>query len=385
MRAFHAFADAREAARRRLPKGLFDYVDRGVGEEASLRALRHRLDAVTLAPRALMADAGRSTETQLLGRSFAAPFIIAPTAMAGLLHADGEVALARAAARHGLPVCLSTQSVTSVENLAARVPEADIWMQLYLWQDLSLSAGLMARAAGAGVDVLVMTIDTPYGFRKEWNTRNGFGMPFRLGPRSLTDFALHPRWVLTVALRNLIRSGLPRMNNYPEGMRPPLLGRFDVPAVALRRDLRWKDVAWVRDRWPGRLILKGVMTPEDAHQAARHGADGIVVSSHGARNFDAAPAPIDVLPQIWAEAPAGLTVLADSGIRRGLDVLRYQSRGAEAVMLGRLPLWALAAGGEAGVDQCLAALRLEYREALDMTGGVVVPPKTGPDTRAASA
>ncbi|MGO4852254.1 alpha-hydroxy acid oxidase [Phaeovulum sp. W22_SRMD_FR3] len=368
MRAYHSFNDARDRARRRLPRGLFDYVDRGVGEEASLLALRQSLDAVKIAPRAFVSEKARGTATQLFGRSCGAPFIIAPTAMAGLIHLDGEIALARAATRHGLPVCLSTQSVTSVEDLARQVPDADIWMQLYLWQDLDLSAGLMDRAAGAGAKVLVMTIDTPYGVRKEWNIRNGFGMPFRLSPRSLSDFALHPGWLLRVALRHLIRSGMPRLGNYPEGMRPSLLGGSDAPRVALRRDLRWQDVAWVRKRWAGRLILKGVMTAEDAQRAAQVGADGIVVSSHGARNFDAAPAPIEVLSQIRAATPPGVTVLADSGIRRGLDVLRYQLRGAEAVMLGRLPLWALAAGGEAGVDLALAVLRQEYVEALDSGG-----------------
>lgn len=363
-----SFEEMRRAARRRLPRGLFDYIDRGVGEEAGLRALRARLDSVEIAPRVLRSDKTRSIAGMLFGDALDAPFIIAPTAMAGLVRAQGEVTLARIAARHGLPVCLSTQSITAVERLRDGAPDATIWMQLYLWQERALSLGLLERAKAAGAGVLVMTVDTPYGARKEWNIRNGFGVPFRFTTRSLADLALHPRWLMGAALPNMLRDGLPSLGNYPDGMRPTLTGGPTDPRVALRRDLSWDDVAWARDHWRGALVLKGVLTVEDAQQAAAIGADGIVVSSHGARNLDAAPAPIDVLPGIAAAVGDRLVVLADSGVRRGLDVLRYRLRGAAAVMLGRLPLWALAAGGADGLDAALSALRAEYVEALDFAG-----------------
>lgn len=367
MEPYLSFAAARRGARRRLTRGLFDYIDRGVGQETALGDLYRSIDAVRIVPRVLRADTGRSTTQVLFGKTVDAPIVIAPTAMAGLVHPDGEVVLARAASRHGLPVCLSTQSLTSVARLRAEVPDADIWMQLYLWQDRDLSLGLMGRAAEAGADVLVMTVDTPYGVRKPWNLHNGFGMPFSVTPRSLADLCLHPGWLLRVVLPNLLRDGLPELGNYPQELRPRLLGPSTDARVALRANLNWEDVAWVRDHWPGTLVLKGILAAEDVDLARRAGADGIVVSSHGARNFDAAPAPMDVLADI-ARLGQGMTVMADSGIRHGLDVLRYRVRGAQAVMIGRLPLWALASAGEAGVNCALSVLRREYVEALDSAG-----------------
>lgn len=363
-----SFDEMRIAARRLLPEGLFDYIDRGVGDEVALRGLRTALEAVEIAPRALSSDRARSVECSLFGQSLSAPFIIAPTAMAGLIRNSGEVLLARAATRHGIPICLSTQSITSIEHLRAEVPNARIWMQLYLWQERDLSLELLKRAEASGANVLVMTVDTPYGARKEWNIRSGFDVPFRLTPRNVLEMCLHPRWVTGVLLAILAKRGIPDLGNYPSEMRPALLGARTDARVMLRRDLRWEDVDWVRSHWKGKLVLKGIMVPEDARKAEAAGVDGIVVSSHGARNFDAAPSPIDVLPEIVTAVGRQLTVMADSGIRRGVDVLRYRLRGAQAVMLGRLPLWALAAGGEAGLESALTTLKQEYLEALDFAG-----------------
>lgn len=365
MATFLSFDAARCHARRRLPRGLFDYIDRGVGEEASLRALRTRLDAAGIVPQVLQGRTGPYTGCTLFGQRYAAPFIIAPTAMAGLVHRQGEAALARAAGAAGIPFSLSTQSVSGVDEIARAAPETAIWMQIYLWRELSFTEALLARARNAGVRVLVMTVDTPAGARKEWNLQSGFNMPFRICARSLTDLALRPNWLAGVMLPQVLRGGIPQMDNYPEGMRPRLIGPPVDPRLSLMPGLNWDHVAWLRDRWSGTLILKGILSPDDARRAAEAGADGIVVSSHGARNFDAAPAPIDVLPQIISAVAGRLTVLADSGVKRGLDVLRYTTRGARSVMLGRLPLWALASGGEAGVHEMLAVLRTEYAEALN--------------------
>lgn len=369
-----SFRRMRAAARRRLPRGLFDYIDRGVGEEYGLRQMRARLDAVEITPRVLRADRHGPIGCDLFGRQQAAPFVIAPTAMAGLIEHDGEIALARAAAGLGVPVCLSTQSVTPVGRLRQAVPGADIWMQLYLWQDRDLSADLLGQARAAGATVLVMTVDTPYGARKEWNIASGFGMPFRISPRGLGDLMSRPGWILRSLLPALRRGALPTLGNYPAALRPRLLGGAPDPRVALRSDLNWDDVAWVRDRWPGKLVLKGILAVDDARRAADLGADGIVVSSHGARNMDAAPASIDVLPQIAGALAGRLTLLADGGVHRGLDILRYRLRGADAVMLGRLPLWALAAGGGPNVAAAFGILCQEYREALDFSGAAIARP-----------
>lgn len=363
-----SYNEMRLTARRRLPRGLFEYIDRGIGDEIGLRALRESLDCVTIPPIVLRSDDTRSIACTLFGTPQAAPFVIAPTAMAGLIRHDGELTLARTAAQAGFPICLSTQSITSVGRLRKVVPEADIWMQLYLWQDRNLSLGLMDRARAVDVRVLVMTVDTPYGARKEWNLRSGFDMPFRPSVRSIADICLHLPWALRTVLPGLIRDGWPRLANFPDALAPRLFGPQVDPRVMLRRDLRWDDVSWVRDRWKGPLILKGIMTVDDARRAVRIGADGIVVSSHGARNLDAAPPPISMLPQIAADVGDQITVLADSGVRRGVDVLRYRLKGAEAVMLGRLPLWALAAGGGPRLDAAVDLLRQEYIEALNFSG-----------------
>lgn len=367
MGQYLSFADARRKAKRRLPKGLFDYINRGVGDEASLQRIHDRLDATQVAPRVLRSNGNRNVETRLFGRTLSSPFVIAPTAMAGLIQANGEVSLARAAAHAGIPICLSTQSITSVEELRQHAPSADIWMQLYLWQDRDLSLSLLKRAAEAGSEVLVMTVDTPYSARKEWNIKSGFDMPFAPKPSSVAELALHPGWLAKAILLSLMQKGLPRLGNYPEGLQPKLLGKAADPRVRLRQELSWSDVDWVRSNWDGTLVIKGILTPEDAELAQAHGADGIVVSSHGARNFDAAPAPIDVLPGITKRTP-DLCILADSGVRRGLDIFRYTHCGAQAVMLGRIILWALAAGGEEGVKTALDVLKTEFTEALDFAG-----------------
>jgi L-lactate dehydrogenase (cytochrome) len=288
--------------------------------------------------------------------------------MAGLIQHDGEIILARTAARNGIPFCLSTQSITSVGAVRAAVPNVEIWMQIYLWQDLSLSLGLLNRARAAQVRVLVLTVDTPYGARKPWNDLSGFGLPFRLSPQSLYDLAKRPGWLGRAVLPALLKGKLPSFGNYPEGLRPTLLGGPPDASVMLRRNLGWEDVAWLRKAWDGPILLKGVLSVEDAHQAVQAGANGLIVSSHGARNFDAAPAPIDRLYEIAKAVGNEITILSDSGLESGLDLLRFRLRGADAAMTGRLPLWALAAEGEAGVIAAIQELQRDYIEALDFAG-----------------
>lgn len=219
-----SYSELRELACLRLPRGLFDYIDRGVGDETGLRRLRSLLDDVTVTPRVLRSNAHRSIACDLFGTRCHAPFFIAPTAMAGLIEHQGEVALARAATACGLPICLSTQSVTSVADLRAAVPKAEIWMQIYLWQDIELSYALLTRARQAETKVVVVTVDTPYGSRKPWNDRRGVGVPIRLTARNLFETACRPRWVARALLPALLTHDLPEFGNYPESLRPRLLG-----------------------------------------------------------------------------------------------------------------------------------------------------------------
>lgn len=362
------FDDWRGVAKRRLPRGVFDYIDRGVGRESALARSRTRLDAYTIIPRILRGERPVSTRINLFGQPSRAPVIVAPTAMAGLIEHDGEIAMARAAARLGLPVCISTQSITPVHQIRAAVPDAQLWYQLYCWSDFSLTLGNMTAAQDSGINVLMVTVDTPSGARKDWNTRNGFGMPFTWNPRALCDIALHMPWTVRVILPHLLRGGMPAYGNYPEDKRPTLTREVEDPYLSLKMALNWEDITRLRDKWPGELVLKGVMHPQDAKKAADLGLNGIVVSSHGGRNFDPCPPAIDVLPDITATVGDRMTVLADSGVQIGTDVLKYINAGAAGVMTGRLPLWGLAAHGTAGAETALAGLLQELEESLLMSG-----------------
>ncbi|WP_108258592.1 alpha-hydroxy acid oxidase [Mangrovicoccus ximenensis] len=285
-----------------------------------------------------------------------------------MVERDGETRLARAATRRGLPLCLSTQSVTPIWAIREAVPEARIWMQLYTWNDKELSYGLMRQAADAGAEVLVPTLDTPIAIRKDWNSRRGFGMPFRWRARTVLDVALHAPWAMRVILPELLKGGMPAHGHYPAESRPTLTHAPDDARIGFAPPRDWDEIARIRDRWQGKLVLKGVCAPEDAEKAAEFGADGIVVSSHGGRNFDACPAVIDLLPPICAAVGSRVTVLADSGVRHGLDVLKYLHAGAAGVMAGRLPLWGLAAAGEPGAETALAGLLQELQEAMILSG-----------------
>jgi L-lactate dehydrogenase (cytochrome) len=351
--------DCRRRARRRLPRGLFDYIDRGTEGEVALAALRASLDAITLLPSVLTGHAGRHLETTLLGRSAAAPIVVAPTALAGLVAHDGEVKLARAAAAVGIPFCVSTQSITPIDAIRRGAPEAVLWFQLYAWRDRSLTLQLLDRVRGCDCDCLVITVDTPVPPNREYNRRNGFAIPFRPSLRGSLDFAAHPRWLLGVFGRYLMSGGVPTYAHYPDAFRRAITRPSVADAVQLDHRLNWADIRALRDHWRGKLIIKGLLSVEDAEAAMAVGADGIVVAAHGGRNLDCLPPPAHCLPSIKQAVGGRIAILADSGVRRGTDVLKYLALGAQAVLLGRIPLWGLAAGGEQGAE---AALRMILRE-----------------------
>ncbi len=361
-------SDYRELARRRLPRGVFEYVDRGTEDEVAMRALRDSLDALKLVPKVLADVASIDLSTQVFGKAQALPVIVAPTAMAGLLWYDGEVALARAARDAGIPFCISTQSITSIEAIAASAPAADLWFQLYVWENRGLTQDLLSRVRGAGVETLVLTADTPASPKKEWNVRNGFSIPIVPSLRAGMDVALHPRWLARVLLRHLLRTGMPTYAHYPEAFKTRITRSAVTSDLRIDNRLTWDDLRELRRRWPGRLVVKGILGLDDAQRAHDCGADGIVVSSHGGRNLDSAPSPIDVLPAIADRLAARLTVLADSGIRRGSDIVKYLASGAQAVMIGRALLYGIAAGGEAGAVDVLALLRDELERTLAFLG-----------------
>ncbi|PGH57764.1 alpha-hydroxy-acid oxidizing enzyme [Azospirillum palustre] len=357
--------ELRLRARRFLPRGLFEYIDRGTEDETSLRRLRDSFAQAELTPRVLVDCSGRQTGVTLFGRDRPMPFVVAPTAAAGLVRYDGEVLLARAARAAGIPFGVSTQSITSIEAIAES--GAELWFQLYVWRDRSLTHGLLDRVAACGVDTLILTVDTAVSPKREYNRHNGFSVPVTPSLRGALDVARHPAWAVGVLLRLLANGGWPGYAHYPAQFRTRITDAAAHDPIRLCDRVNWDDVAELRRRWRGRIILKGLLAPEDALRAAAAGVEAIVVSNHGGRNLDCAPSPLTVLPRIMDAVGDRLTVLADSGVRRGSDAAKLLAAGAAAVLLGRAPLFGLAAGGQAGAEHALAILRDE----LDLTMGLL--------------
>ena len=358
--------DLRLAARRRLPKGIFEFVDKGTEDELALANNRAAFQAIRLRNRVCMDVTGTVVDSTLFGKPMGFPLAISPTGLAGLCWFEGELALARAAAAAGIPVTLATGSVTAMERLAKEAP-GRLWFQLYMWRDRALSHGLVRRAQDAGFEALVLTADTGLGGNREHNKRNGFGMPFRLSRRNVPDLIRHPGWLARVLLPYILKSGIPRHENYPEGHRKSIMKR-EEGKHARGENMTWKDVEELRKIWKGPFLVKGILRPDDARSAVECGADGIIVSNHGGRAMDAAAAPIDVLPEIVEAVGNRTTVIVDSGARRGSDIVKALALGAKAVMMGKSGLYGVAVGGEAGAARALSLLKNEMRQTMGYVG-----------------
>ena len=361
--------EIREAARRRLPRAFFEFLDRGTEDETAMAANRAALSAIRLTP-AILADVSQiDTSTEILGRRSPLPFAIAPTGSAGMLAWRGELAVARAAGKAGIPYTLATSSTSTIEEIAA-VATGGMWLQLYVWDDRQASFAVVDRAARAGAEALLITVDTPVMANREYNVRNGFSFPVKPRPRLVADILSHPRWFAGVLAKYWLTGGLPHYANYPRDMSGPV-----TRAPARRANsatVTWEDIARFRDRWKGKLVLKGVLDPADAVRAAGIGADAVVVSNHGGRMFDAAPPSIEALPAVVAAAGDRLDVLFDGGIRRGTDIVRALALGARAVLIGRAPLYGVAAAGEAGAARVIEILAEEFARSMALTGATHV-------------
>lgn len=371
-------ADACRAAARRLPRALFEYVDRGTEDEISMTTTRHQLDQVKLSPSVLVDVSDCRTNGTILGWEQALPLVIAPTAVAGLMWHDGEIALAKAAAAAGIPFCVSTLSITPIERIAAEAG-ARLWFQLYVWKNRQRSFALLDRAWAAGAETLVLTVDTAVNPNREYNPRNGFGVPLKPSWRIGLDVARHPRWAASVMLRALIAGGVPAYAHYPEEFRTQIGLTAASDEISLASDVTWEDVKALRRHWRGKFVIKGVLQVDDALTALAHGVDAIVVSNHGARNLDCIPAPVEVLPAIVDAVAGRLEILADSGVRRGADIARYLALGASGVLAGRAPLYGAAIGGAAGASRVLDILAAELRTTMGLLGA-----RTTADFRLAS-
>jgi L-lactate dehydrogenase (cytochrome) len=359
-----SIGDLRDLAKRRIPRAIFDYADGGSYEERTLRANAADLDAMTFRQRVMVDVSHVSLATTVLGSEISMPLAIGPTGLAGLFHADGEILGARAAAAFGIPFCLSTMSICSIEDVRAATNQP-FWFQQYLMRDRGFNQALIDRAIAAKCSALMLTLDLQVLGERRRDPRNGLSIPPRLTLRNAWEIATKPSWAMKVLLGkrrtfgNLVghiggTSGVLTLAEWTHS-------QFDASA-------NWRDVEWVRSRWPGRLILKGVLDAEDARLALAAGADAVVVSNHGGRQLDGAPSTISVLPEIVAAIDGRCEVLFDGGIRSGQDIAKALALGARAGLIGKSFLFALAAAGEAGVTKALEIMRNELRVTLALTG-----------------
>ena len=360
--------DYRAKARKHLPKGLFEYIDRGTEAELAMVDIRQSLDRIKFRQLVLTGHQTSDLSTKIFDHTYPNPLIIAPTALAGLVAHDGEAKLARAASRLGIPFCVSTQSVTSIDDIRKGAPDADLWLQLYVWKKRDLTWQLLERAAHAGASTLVITADTPLSPKRAYNQHNGFSVPFVPSLRGICDVLSRPTWLSTVMLRYLMTSGMPTYAHYPTAFKTAITRQAISDDVKIESGLCWDDIDEIRGRWRGKIIIKGILSVEDAIHAAKIGADGIVVSAHGGRNFDMARTPADVLPEIVTAVGDQIAIMADRGVRRGSDALKYLALGSCSVLVGRLPLYGLAVGGEQGAYDALSMLIDEMHSNLVFAG-----------------
>ena len=360
-------ADLRAAAQRRLPKGVFEYVDKGTEDQVALANNVDAFHRLKLRNKVLVDLTARRLDSTLFGKPTSLPLAIAPTGIAGLCWYQGELELAKAAAKFGVPFTLATGSSTSIETVAGEAG-GRLWFQIYMWDDRSLSYELVKRVRDAKFEALVVTVDTGLGANREHNKRNGFSLPFKLNARATRDVLLHPRWLATVLARYLVTSGMPRHENYPAGYQHRVTQGAGLKKSFRAESLTWTDIDRLRDLWPGTLIVKGILRADDAAMAVEHGADGIVVSNHGGRNMDSAAATLDVLPEIVRAVGDRTTVIVDSGVRRGSALVKALALGADAVLAGRATLYGTAVGGAAGARHALGILRMEFEKTMAYVG-----------------
>jgi L-lactate dehydrogenase (cytochrome) len=356
--------DLRELAKRRIPRAIFDYADGGAYEERTMRRNSADLDALSFRQRVMVDVSNISLATSFVGCAASMPVGIAPTGLAGLFHADGEILGARAAAACGIPFCLSTMSICSIEDVRAATRQP-FWFQQYLMKDRGFNQELIDRAAAAQCSALMLTLDLQVIGERRRDPRNGLTIPPRLTLRNAVDVASRPAWAWRVlfgkrrTFGNLVgriggTSGIRTLAEWTNT-------QFDASA-------NWRDVEWVRSRWPGKLILKGVLDAEDARLGFAAGADAIVVSNHGGRQLDGAPSTISVLQEIVDAVGGRCEVLFDGGIRSGQDIAKALALGARGALIGKSFLFALAAAGEAGVRKAIEIMRNELRVTLALTG-----------------
>ena len=358
--------DFRALAQRRLPKIAFDFIDGGADDELGMLRNREAFSSHQLLPRYLVDVTKRDQTVELFGRQYSSPIGISPTGMPGLFRTGADAMLAAAAKKANVPFLLSSASNLKIEE-AARIAPDNVWFQMYVTSDPHINHDLVKRAKEANVDVLVITVDVPVNSNRERNRRNGFTRPFRMTPAIMLDALTKPSWVIEY----LKAGGMPMMSNWQPYAKPgasadevaDMYGTL-TPAPMTN----WETIAAIRAQWTGPLVIKGLLHPDDATQAVSIGAQGIIVSNHGARQLDNVPSPLTMLPAIKAAVGDRVTLMLDSGVRRGSDVVVAKCLGATSCIFGRPTLYAVAALGQDGADQALAIMHKEIDAVLTQIG-----------------
>ncbi len=351
--------DLRLLGRRRAPRAVFDYTDGAADEEVSLGRSREAYARVEFNPTVLRDVSDVDTSTTILGKPAAAPMVFAPTGFTRMVHTEGEPAVARVAARMGIPYVLSTMGTTSIERLANQAPGGSKWFQLYLWRDRQASRDFVTRAWESGYEALVLTVDTPVAGPRLRDVRNGLTIPPSLSLRTFAEGALHPRWWFDLITTETLEFA--SLNRF-DGTVAELAARMFDPAATVA------DLSWLRSAWDGPLIVKGIQTVADACAVVDAGADAVIVSNHGGRQLDRAPTPLEVLPAVVDAVGDRAEVYVDGGIMSGGDIVAAVAFGARAVLLGRAYLYGLMAGGERGVQRAAEILQQQLSNTLALLG-----------------
>jgi L-lactate dehydrogenase (cytochrome) len=358
-------ADLRAVAKRRLPGGVFDYIDGAAEDERTLAANQDAFARTGFKPRVLRGIEEVDVASTLLGQPLAYPLVLAPTGFTRIADPQGELAVARAAARAGLPYTLSTLGTRSIEEVRA-VSDGRLWLQVYAWRDRAIVEDMISRAAAARYEALVLTVDTAVLGRRERDVRRGFSLPPSIGPRTLIDGALHPAWTLAFVRSEPIRFANVVGRDVGDGSSPVSLS--DYINTQFDPALSWEDIDWLRSVWDGPIVVKGIQTVADAVLAAERGVDVVCLSNHGGRQLDGAPAPFSLVAPV-ADAVAGRSeILCDGGVRRGSDIVKAVAAGATAAMAGRAYLYALGAAGERGVDRLLDWWHADVTRTMSLLG-----------------
>ncbi len=360
----YSIEDLRLAAKRRLPRAIFDFFDGGAEDEITLRDNASAYRRMRLAPRVLNDVSAVDASTSILGRRAELPIAIAPTGAVGFGRHDGDIAIARAAVAAGIPYTLSSTATASIESIA-KAAAGRLWFQAYILRNKPFLAALIERARAADYEALVITVDLPVGGKRERDYRNDFSVPFRFTPKNLMDFARRPRWLF-----DIIRHGMPVMENLV-GLETNTINAAAIASSVGRNydpSFNWEGLQKIRDTWPRKLIVKGILGPADAVRAAAMGCDAVVVSNHGGRQLDGAVATFDALAGIVEAVDGRIPVLIDGGIRRGSDIFKALAMGAAGVLVGRATLYGVAAAGEAGARRALAILKDELTRTMQLCG-----------------